>query len=563
MATSPNILDALHRESSRDARTANGAASLSSVGVAPGARVLEYWSKAGTYQGRSQADVDASMEGIFADDPRLALQALFHLRLISRKPSGIPDAPHHTGLGRKDEFIKAMSWLATHHRGLFLANLHLIPVFGCWKDLLTEPLLSRQDVRQEVYALAKNNLDDSLLRKYLPQIYSPGKQKRKTVTRKSKGTKVTIEVSKERCSTPRAQALSEWGRGLCMYLGISRKEYRKLKSSGGAHAWQQQMSRGEWDAIDLNAVPGKALHSLTQRKGRKDKKTALERHGQVARLRDYLLSKPVARFTGYPHDLYLAWQANRFGTGPMAEVARLTLDKQFEKLLEPFRTSGTPLGNVLCALDNSGSMTIPVAPGSKASCMDVCMAMGITLSALNTGTFKDTVVRFSDNSKLQKLSGSFCQRATQVASHPHEVAGTNFQSLVTLLMDTRLRHPTIPVEDFPSTILVLSDMQFNPSGQDTATNAEVARANLARVGLHNVRFVWWHLNGTHQDFPASMSDPGMYLISGFDPANLMTLLMGRKSATKEEVCQETPMDGMLKSFDQPLFKLLHLPGDVV
>lgn len=560
MTTTPRILSAMHKTFSKDTVTENGAVSHSSVGLSQGAKVLEYWSKAGTYQGRSQADVDASMETIFSDDPRLALQCLFHLRLISRKPAGLPEATHHTGLGRKDEFIKALSWLATHHRGLFLANLHLIPVFGCWKDLLTEPLLSRQDIRQDIYALVKDNLDDSLLRKYLPQIYSPGKQKRKQVTHKSKGAKVTMEVSKERCSTERAKALSEWGRGLCMYLAISRKEYRQLKSQGAAHIWQQQMSRGEWDVINLHAIPGKALHSLTQRKGRKDKKTALERHGQVARLREYLLSKPIAKFTGYPHDLYMAWTRSRNNFDSMAEVSRLTLDKQFEGLLSTFQ-GGQPLGNVLCALDTSASMEALIRGSNKVKCIDVCVSMGITFSALNLGYFKDTVALFDSTSRLMQLKGSFCNRASQIKSAGVAWGSTNFQSLITLLMDTRLRHPEIPVEEYPSTILVLSDMQFNPAEGNTATNAEVARRNLAKVGLPDMRFIWWNLNGTHQDFPTTMDEPGMYLISGFDPTNLKTL-MGKPTPTSD-ITQETPMDGMLKCFDQPLFKLLHLPGDVV
>ncbi|MFO0925798.1 MAG: hypothetical protein U0736_02025 [Gemmataceae bacterium] len=79
----------------------------------PAVGCLDYWTKAGTYAGRSSADVAASMEAIFADDERIAL-VVFGLRLITRRPDVDDIDDVQTGQGHRDEFAKAVCWLADH-----------------------------------------------------------------------------------------------------------------------------------------------------------------------------------------------------------------------------------------------------------------------------------------------------------------------------------------------------------------------------------------------------------------------------------------------------------------
>ncbi|MFO0925799.1 MAG: DUF2828 family protein [Gemmataceae bacterium] len=143
-------------------------------------------------------------------------------------------------------------------------------------------------------------------------------------------------------------------------------------------------------------------------------------------------------------------------------------DRQFETILEPMR--GHQLGNVLCALDTSGSMAAAVA--GKTTAYDVCVSLGLVFSSLNVGLFQNAVVAFDSTSRLIRLNGTFCERLHQVESMETAWGSTNFQSVIDLLVQTRRQHPTTPVAEFPSTLLVVSDMQFNPVDGNAQTNYE-------------------------------------------------------------------------------------------
>jgi hypothetical protein len=510
----------------KSAYTWNGALSYSTTGFDKYGACLDYWTKAGTYTDRSQVDVDADMARIFAGDEKVATAIVFGLRLITRLPDiqGIEDV--QPGYGRKDEFYKAVTWLHQRKPDLLYKNLHLIPVFGCWKDLVTEPLIGLLD-RDQVCALVRDNLGDQLLRKYLPQIRS-SKQVR----------------------TERDRKRVEWAKGLCRYLGINFAEYRRLKAEGAAHIWQKQMGHRQFSEINFNGIPGKAMLLHTSQKGR-DKLTAFERHGQVERLKTWVLQQPQIKFTGYPYELT---RAASFRKKPSI-VHRLVYNRQFETVLEPLKSH--KLGNVLCAIDTSGSMTAQVMPGVSA--YDICVSMGLVFSSLNLGYFRDVVVAFNDVSTLVRLSGEFVDRLHQIEKMTTAWGSTNFQSVIDLLARTRKENPDIPVEEYPETVLVISDMQFNPAGRNTRTNYEEAMRKLRKVGLQDMRIIWWFVNGAGTDFPSQMDDKGVYMIGGFDPVNLRALLglsAGKKEFVASEQKEKAPLDGMMNFLGQPIFGLL-------
>lgn len=514
----------------KTATTWNGAVSNSTTGFEKYGSCLDYFFKAGTYVKRPQATVDTDMVRIFSDDEQTAIKILFGTRLITRKPSGSEIEETQTGYGRKDEFYKACVWLHNNKPNLLYDNLHLIPIFGSWKDFVQEPLIDVLN-RELVYTLFAQNLEDQLLRKYLPQIRS--------------GKKSRSDRDKKR---------SEWAKGFCAHLKITPKEYRQLKAAGAAHIWQKQMQRQQWDQIHFNGIPGKAMLNHTSRKG-KDKQTVFERHGQVERLKEWVLGQKSVKFTGYPYELYRAACKNP------SIIQKIIYDKQFETVLEPMR--GHKLGNVLACLDISGSMTMPIHGDITA--YEICISMGICFSTLNLGWFKDIVCGFSNEAIVSKLSGGFCDRVNFIKTDPQiqQVAwgSTNFQGVIDLLVSIRQQNPEIPVEEFPETLLILSDMQFNATGS-AETNYEASKRKLTAVGLKDIRIIWWCLNGTTTDFPSTMDDKGVYMIGGFDPVNLKSL-MGLDSTKPEkkdfdakEKKEETPLDGMMNFLSQPIFGLI-------
>ncbi len=506
--------------------TWNGAISNSSVGSDKLAMCLEYFSKCGTYRNRTQDQVNLDMIRIWNDNPEAAACLIFGERLISRKPNvdGEIGDVQATGFGQKDEFYKAIVWLERNHPEFLYQNLHLIPIFGCWKDLFTHPLIYTLN-RKAVVSLMKANIDDALLAKYAP----------------------TIRSSKKARSTRDIERIA-LAKDFCIAMNWSFRDYRIWKASGEAGEFQRNMSdksgRG-WNALEFNKIPGRAMNKMVSSKG-KDGRNVFERHNQIERLKQWALSQNNVKYTGYPYELLKSIESGNV-------ITKLIVDKQFNSILERFK--GHKLGNVLCALDTSGSMISQVVPGVTA--YDVCLSMGLVFSALNIGYFKDHAIAFSDQSKLIRFSGTFSERVAWIKSQGWFMGSTNYQSVIDEIVRVRLQNPNIPISEFPETILVLSDMQFNPAFGNQESNYQASMRKLASVGLSNIRIIWWHLNGSTRDFPAQMNDVGCYMISGFDPVNLLTLcgLVGQKTSSTNKA-EITPLEGFKNWLSQPIFKLI-------
>ena len=221
-------------------------------------------------------------------------------------------------------------------------------------------------------------------------------------------------------------------------------------------------------------------------------------------------------------------------------ATKITLDKQFDGLIQTASKNGGAIkGNVLCGLDTSGSMTCLVDTKNNLSAYDVCVSLGVYFSELNQGAFHNVVAMFDDVSTLKTLSGTFTDKYTQIARGTTAWGSTNFQSLIDLIVNTRKEKRDIPLEDFPQTLLVVSDMQFNPTDSwrnrgDRATertNYEEAMRKLRTVFpetfVNDFKIIWWYCsNARTSDFPSTMEDGGTYMLSGFDGAVVSFILGG-------------------------------------
>ena len=139
---------------------------------------------------------------------------------------------------------------------------------------------------------------------------------------------------------------------------------------------------------------------------------------------------------------------------------------------------------------------------------------------------------------------------------------TNFQSVVDEIVRVRKANPAIPISEFPETLLVVSDMQFDKAGKNTKTNYEVMMKKLSNVGLGNIKVIWWQVSGrSEKNVPSKFDDDGVTLISGFDPAIISLILGGEKSKVDEVTGKTralTPYENMMKALDQEVLKQLKI-----
>lgn len=517
---------------SYDAYTENGAVSHSTTGD----NLLDYFSKCGSHRDRDLSDVYADVSKILAESPKIALQILFYLRTITRKHHDITDTVQR-GQGNRDEFRKAMSWIAKHRPELFNKNMWLIPQVGCWKDLFhkdLEPFINKD----ELIALIRKGLADeyhaTLLAKYLPKI------------RSKRNTHNDEHVRK-----------NELARAICRELGWSERDYRHFKRSGKSHQFQRDMCNGNWAGLDFSRIPGKALLSLATTKGR-DGLTTLERHKIEDSYAEWLESQPVAKFNGYPYELLKKF-CNGYSVQNLSRVSKLTIDRQFDNLIKTAKKDAEGItGNVWCAIDTSASMSALVTPGLSA--YQICVALGVYFSSLNEGAFKDNVIMFDKRSRKLQLRGSFVDKVTQIVTTNTAWGNTNFQSVIDEIVRVRKNNPNIPIEDYPETLLVVSDMQFDPSC-DNKTNYESAMDKLQAVGLPKIKVIWWYVTSRGKDFPAKLDDEGCTLIGGFDGAIVSSILGGEVTTIDEDTGEEralNPYENMLKALNQDSLNMVQI-----
>jgi hypothetical protein len=326
-------------------------------------------------------------------------------------------------------------------------------------------------------------------------------------------------------------------------------QYRKFKSSGTAHQFQQQISNRLFDQIDFKKVPGKALHQMVN-VAREDGSTFIERHNIDMKYLKWIKSQPVAKFTGYVYELMKTVSAS------ISLAQKHTVDKQFEGLIRLAEAEETQQENVWCALDTSGSMQTAVA---DTTAFDICISLGVYFSTLIKGAFQDHVIMFDKVSRVKKLSGTFSDKVLQLTKEQTAWGSTNFQSVIDTIVKMRRIQPDIPIADYPTTLVVVSDMQFNPAGS-MKTNYETAMRKLKQVGLSEIRIVWWWVTGRGQDFPSTLDDKGTILIGGFDGTIISQLIGKDVQSSKQDgqigKVQSGPYEAMQRALDQEVLNLL-------
>jgi len=312
------------------------------------------------------------------------------------------------------------------------------------------------------------------------------------------------------------------------------------------------------DITNQGYIKRSPLSSLkTQKRGGVN---TITRHNLEKKYLAWIKKQPVAKFNGYPYELY---QAAKVSGRSLAQ--KYTYDAQFNQLIE---TAKKDVDNkllekgVLCALDTSGSMgsTYWGVSEGQPQPIDVCVGLGIYFSSLLKGAFADHVIMFDNTSRMLKLQGSFCEKVDQITAQGWAMGGTNFQSVIDEIVRVRKLRPEIPVEDYPEVLLVVSDMQYNATGT-LETNYEMIKRKLAKVGLPPMTCIFWQVNGRHtQDVPARFDEPGIVLISGFD-GSIVTSILGCEDVIDQKTGEKrkpTPAEVMEKALDQEILNRLRV-----
>ena len=525
--------------------TENGATALATTGSI----LVDQFGKAGNFRGRPIDAVFYDMDKLWEENPQSALRFPFYLRLITRKTridKGVKTEKVQKGQGARDEAFKRLLWLARFHKDEFARNIAILPIVGSWKDMWS---LLYYDITEGTHAIdenlifsllklgLENELHVDLVKKFMPRIKSSSK-----------------------CNTEWTLNMNMFAKRFAKYLRVPYTKYNKLKASGTAHDFQKLICNGKYEELDWNKIPGRALSLLASG-------NFLKRHNLVNSYQDWIDKQDVAPFVGYPCELYKRFR----NMSSLSYTLSKTIDKQFDGLVKKAEADEKVTENVLVGLDTSGSMMTQIKGLSNYSCLDMAVSLALFFAKLNKGAFHNKVMMFDNVSTPFDLpSESF---TTNAKALPHVgCGGTNFQSIIDELVKIRVQNPQIPLEDYPKTILVVSDMQFNPISRnwgwtsipitEKATNAEYSRNKLKEVFpsefVDSMKFVWWDCAGRGTKTYEGESDNAQdFFFSGFD-GSILTFLIGAEE--KENTTQSTKLtaeDVALNALNQEILSYVN------
>lgn len=424
-------------------------------------------------------------------DPFSAIKILLHCR----------DCRH--GKGERLIVLYGLSWLRKYKPMTYIKNLQTFLNIGYYKDLLNiaiqaeiegQPKLGSIDmIELELfceqlrmdYENLENNKPISLAAKWAPTEYHADDRNYEFASRMAK-----IIFPHEKIS-------------------YSMKQYRLMltKLRTKLRVVENKMSHDLWSTIDYSKVPAKSHHIHTEAFKRHD----LERYMQY--LDNLKKSKTQIKSTGLqPHELIKPF----FNRTPENKE---TIQLQWNDMIQKLREKGK-MGNIVSLCDVSGSMEgLP---------LEVCISLGLVVSELAEGPFKNKVLTFHSHPTLVDLKGHDLEsrvrelRRIEWGGNTDIMAAFNQILMYAVMMNCSQ-------EQLPKVLIIFSDMQFdeaclNDADKDYSTVYEIAKSKFEARGYKLPSVVFWNLRDTKASFPVTKNEQGVVLLSGYS-AELLKAVM--------------------------------------
>lgn len=522
-------------------RSGNGAVKYSTTGN----DFVDQFGVMGSYkQERSYSDISKDMSTLWASDPLNAVKFTVFMRTITRVVDlgdGKKTETVQRGSGLKHESIMRMIWLHVNHPDVFWKNINLFISAGSWRDVFEMlrydlvyngwkgRVLNWNNFGSLIMAGLENESTSELIKKYLPQI-----------------------KAKSDCTTLESQAntiIGKWIANL-IFGKNAYGQYRKLKSSGTAHEWQQLISKQLFDRVNFDSVHGRALALMVSGK-------FIANHNLESKYNSWIESKPVAKYTGYVHELMST--INRSNKPYQVK----TINKQFAQLVETAKKNAKTNTSMIVVRDTSGSMS-SLARGTNVSCGDIGKALALFFSEmLPDGYFANSWIEFNSDAKMHDWKGS-TPVEKWMNDRSNYIGTTDFLSVIKLF--ARIKNSGVNESEFPTGILCISDGEFNPA-QLGKTNVESARNMLRSAGfsedyVKNFKIVLWNLQSgyygetTGKKFETYGDVENVYYFSGYD-GSIISFLTGQEN--KETTSTPKNAEELFASaMDQELLNMIEV-----
>ena len=437
-----------------------------------GSHLLEYFSKAGSFKtGKSFYENAENHLELFKTAWRTGeYETCMKLLFWTRDIRG--------GAGSRKNFRDIITDLANQETEWVKANLHLIPIYGRWDDLLSLYNTPCESAALDLWANALL-MDDPAI------------------------TPLAAKWA-DRQDVKRRQ-----------HMGLSPKAFRKMVVAKTGWVVEKSMCSGNWEQIEFGKVPSVAMARLRK---------AFSRHDGT-RFGAYItrLAKGEEKVNAsalFPHDVIRSIKSGGY-TERTSENFKALMTKTFEALPNYIED---PNIRIMSICDFSGSMDGVTVSGSVTAA-DVALGLGLyTGDKLGKDNpFYRKLIPFSSSAKLVSWADMDIVRATEEIPDGY-VGSTNIKSALDALL-TAAKFWSVPADKMITTLLILSDMQFDHGGCDNASETVVNQCmqKWVEAGYKKPSIVYWNLSA-YKSQPATFKDKNVALVSGFSPSILKHVL---------------------------------------
>ena len=372
------------------------------------------------------------------------------------------------GAGNRSATRECLTWLANNDADWIRYNIKWIPMIGRWDDLRS---LFNTPLQTEAASYWAHAI---------------------------KGDNVLAAKWADRNDKPIRNLFG-------MRIGDFRRFLANIRKQ---HIVEYKMCKKNWNEIDYNKLPSVAMARYNKAfyKNDKDRFKVFKEGLKTGK------SKVKATVL-FPHDcVRTAKHADR-------EIA----DAQFKELPDYMVDAGE---QILVISDTSASMGTIVAGSVQA--MDVSQGLALYCSSRlsKDSPFYKRFIGFESESRFNDWRGkSFSEAVWDRSIFDGAVGSTRIDTALDLILHTATERQ-IPHELMPTTLLIVSDMQFS-DGARRGQETEVERCLLKfdAAGYERPKIVYWNTAGySGQQDTVNAKNVGM--ISGFSPSILKAVFSG-------------------------------------
>jgi hypothetical protein len=545
---------------SRKGQTENGDTCVSGFSGAVEDQVLELFGKVKRGSFLSILNV-LSAQGPSELKEDLLLILMFYIRSIKH------------GQGEKLIFYQLFQQLAEierfHAYLIDLIPFIVDPAFGCYKDLFK--LLTALDTLAPGAKSASLPVREALMDFYIgnfvagtEKIQSYNKAKLENPETSMPGVSPSLGKWAPREGSEFARLATEIAHKLFPEDAhpSAMKKYRKMLSLHTKFytTVETLMCAGNWTSISFEGVPSvaaahyrKAFENVTKKGAKRSTEWVRE---ECARLYEaYLqavasgekkINAKASQVTEFARDFKQAREIDQ--TRELQFKAYL--DNMIKEAAENAKTlppgaKTFDMGACIACIDVSGSMDC-ASGASGCTCMDLAVLMGMFVSQLSSGPWKDKFFNFDSNPSLQDLSGctSYKEKFQKVYKSPWG-GSTDFRKMLDLILQIALQHK-LTQDQLPKFLFVFSDMQFNSADGNYSSSHDSMVAKFKAHGYELPMIVYWNLQDK-PGFPVDESTPNTFMVSGFSPALMKLFFTGGDVEKLMLEGAPTPLKMMLKT----------------